>query len=230
MKKRVIALILVLALFVLAGCISREPQAQTVSPTPSPQTLSTPMPTPAPDAEPTPAPTPSPTPEAEPIPTPTPAPAFSFVDIAEKELQKVRDNPLMEEEWEIEHLIYFYLHIKADQIVHYDQPDYDYAVFYDADSEHCENLLTANARTKAMKDTWKGNSVQLDWYTVDLDLTYNSVTIEGDTATVDVYSTLKYIAAGRDHMSSRGVAYDIDLVKIDGVWYITDVASNDHGF
>ena len=66
----------------------------------------------------------------------------------------------------------------------------------------------------------------------DLELTFHVADLLSavDTAAVDVYSILKFIEAGRDHMSSMGVAYDIDLVKIDGVWYITDVASNDHGF
>ena len=106
----------------------------------------------------------------------------------------------------------------------YDVPDF--TTFFDTSSPDYDKLVynVDKARYFAMLAQVNG-SPEYVWYNTTV--TFNSLKIDGDTASAEVYDLLDMIYDGSDTMSAQGTTNYVDMRCVDGVWLITDITPAD---
>ena len=145
-----------------------------------------------------------------------------------KELEFIRGSELAGEDDErlIRETLTYYFLMRNDVLCErgYDVPDF--TTFFDTSSPDYDNLVynVDKARYFAMLAQVNG-SPEYVWYNTTV--TFNSLKIDGDTASAEVYDLLDMIYDGSDTMSAQGTTNYVDMRRVDGVWLITDITPAD---
>lgn len=141
-------------------------------------------------------------------------------------LKSIHTNPTLDDTAKVRQIVTLLFDVKRDQFANGSSADFDFSVFGAVNTSKGSDLLHFSRSVKAEKDTLS----IFDKKAVDCEttLTFNSVVISGNTATVDVYEWLTYyyyFANGvrNSDMSGVGVNYTIDLQKLNGAWKITGI-------
>ena len=145
-----------------------------------------------------------------------------------KELEFIRGSELAGENDErlIRETLTYYFLMRNDMLCErgYDVPDF--TTFFDTSSPDYDKLVynVDKARYFAMLAQVNGSPGYV-WYNTTV--TFNSLKIDGDTASAEVYDLLDMIYDGSDTMSAQGTTNYVDMRCVDGVWLITDITPAD---
>lgn len=104
--------------------------------------------------------------------------------------------------------------------------DFDYSPFFDEQSDYYQNLLHIAEKNRAIKQAWKYNSINVLWS--NLDIAFESVELSGDSATVSLSATLKFIEEKNSKtISSFEMLYYLQMKNIYGIWMICNIVTSD---
>lgn len=166
------------------------------------------------------------------VPSDTPQPERGGLsptaEAALNELEFLRGSELAGENDErlIRETLTYYFLMRNDMLCErgYDVPDF--TTFFDTSSPDYDKLVynVDKARYFAMLAQVNG-SPEYVWYNTTV--TFNSLKIDGDTASAEVHDLLDMIYDGSDNMSAQGTTNYVDMRCVDGVWLITDITPTD---
>lgn len=141
-------------------------------------------------------------------------------------LHDVRESTLKTDEGKITKTVDLFIHVLEDQMLSYTFDDIDLDIFFNPNSQHADSLSFTKERSQFRKELWKANGLPLVWS--EIDLSFDSIAIDGETAEVLVREVLQYILDTEiRQISSVQLNYEITLSKLNDVWMIDRVTTDD---
>lgn len=156
-------------------------------------------------------------------------PTSTFSQQIPRQVAEIQGSTSLDEESRIEAVLALLFEAKRDQNANPTLGDFDFSIFWDPQSSHQNNLTYFERSVKAEKELFAiYNEYAANSYT---ELTFNSISVNGDTAEVSVYEWFGYTYCDLDAgvpeaaaiESGRGFPYTISMRKVDSAWLITNI-------
>lgn len=157
----------------------------------------------------------------------------AFAQQIPKQVAEIQGDLSMDEISKIKGIITLLFEAKRDQNEHPTLGDFDFSVFWGTSSTHAENLSYFERSVKAEKETFAGFNQFAG--NSNTELTFQNVSVNGDTAEVVVYEWFEYqYCSAADgalvwpsttgSTSGTGVTYVVSLRQVEGAWLIEDIS------
>ena len=148
---------------------------------------------------------------------------------ADARLQELRGETATDEEL-IKGTVSLLFDVKCDQLTGTGKEPFDYSNFWAPEADKKDGLQYFEDRIALRKGLLAKNDAY--FYDTEEILTFQEVTVSGDRASVSFYEWFKYMDSRIPYNdiitdSGEGLDYRFELVKQDGVWYITAIDFDD---
>ena len=148
---------------------------------------------------------------------------------ADARLRDIRTEAASDEEI-IKDTVSLLFNVKCDQLTGTDKKPFDYTDFWAPGADKKDGLQYFEDCIDLRKGILAKNGAY--FYDTEEILTFQEVSMSGERATVSVYEWFRYMDSMVRYNdiitdSGEGLDYRIDLVKQDGVWYITGIDFDD---
>jgi hypothetical protein len=145
--------------------------------------------------------------------------------VFQKEIDFVQSSQLISDTDKLKKIVTVYFDLKSlnDKLSN----DLDFSFLEYKTSNTSKNFDYISDKTKYFKELRKGLDVTVLWD--NLDVKIDDVKINDDnTAAVKAYENYEFILDdGSNTLSTSGINYIINFIKIDGKWLITNISSDD---
>lgn len=147
------------------------------------------------------------------------------VKMALEELSEVRSSTQLSDQELITRTIELFSEARIDQLNNYESEQYYFTEFFVPDYMNNSNLVYICDRFEWNRQMLKETGAKNLWYDVHTEVL--SMDIVGETAEVTFSEKYEYERVNHPgRVSFEGITYYVDMVKLDGIWLISDLTTD----